>query len=217
MVGGNDMTLLSKLQSTKNDKEAKGVIISESYSGAEIKQLLQAQLNNQNISSKLQSELDNAKAVYVNGEHPLKEDVFYRIYPNNFIWKIIRDVQKSPRETAPQERKGTQNKAVPQKKKLSFYKWLNQLLNITKEEFVSLSVADKHNLTANYRRYLAGKSYFVQVADLRTLSSYIRQGFVYGCMDCGAQFEEDDLAYALNTGECQYCHKILRNVKCICK
>lgn len=211
------MALLDKLRNARNDKEARRIIISESHSGAEIKQLLQARLENQNISSKLRSELDNAKTVYVNGEHPLKEDVFYRIYPNNFIWKIVRDVQKSPRKAATQEHKESQVKVVPKNKRLSFYKWLNQLLHISKEDFIKLSVADKHGLTTNYRRYLAGKYFTMTVTNFVTLRSYIESGFVCGCGDCGAGFEEDDFAFALETGECPYCHGRLDSVKCMYK
>lgn len=213
------MTLLNKLQKAKNDKDIKRIITEDSYSGTEIKEMLFTQFDScqMMISSKLQSELDNAKVVYVNGEHPLKEDVFYRIYPNNFIWKIVRDVQKSPREVAPQEHKKSQAKVVTEKKKLSFYKWLNQLLHIDKEEFVNLSVADKHDLTANYRRYLAGKHFFMTVTNFVTLHSYIESGFVCGCGDCGVEFEEDDFAFALETGECPYCHDVLNSVKCAYK
>lgn len=33
------------------------------------------------------------------------------------------------------------------------------------------------------------------------------------CLHCGTEFEEDDYAYAWETGLCQYCHKPLHNGK----
>ena len=35
------------------------------------------------------------------------------------------------------------------------------------------------------------------------------QGKIVGCLKCGMNFEEDDYAYASETGLCQYCHQII--------
>jgi len=35
------------------------------------------------------------------------------------------------------------------------------------------------------------------------------QGKIDGCLKCGAVFEDDDYAFASETGLCQYCHKTI--------
>lgn len=35
----------------------------------------------------------------------------------------------------------------------------------------------------------------------------IKTGEKVACIECGSIFENDDLAFTLETGECQYCHQ----------
>ena len=44
------------------------------------------------------------------------------------------------------------------------------------------------------------------------LYSLINDRSVKGCANCGAEFEDDDFAFALETGICQHCHKLLDKV-----
>ena len=34
----------------------------------------------------------------------------------------------------------------------------------------------------------------------------------FACVECGAVFEDDDLAFTYETGLCQYCHKAVGNL-----
>ena len=52
----------------------------------------------------------------------------------------------------------------------------------------------------------------VKVHDYGALHYCINKNTIAGCGYCKANFEEDDLAYALETGKCQYCRSILDNV-----
>lgn len=52
----------------------------------------------------------------------------------------------------------------------------------------------------------------VNVHDFKALHYCIEKGTVIGCGYCEAIFEEDDFAFALNTGQCQYCHSTLMKV-----
>lgn len=43
---------------------------------------------------------------------------------------------------------------------------------------------------------------FVQV-----VTSEVKDGHKFACVECGAVFEDDDLAFVHEVGECPYCHK----------
>lgn len=44
---------------------------------------------------------------------------------------------------------------------------------------------------------------------MQQLKSLIDRGIVKGCGNCNAEFEDDDFAFALETGTCQYCNEVL--------
>lgn len=66
------------------------------------------------------------------------------------------------------------------------------------------------------------KKYFIDTCDLRditstddfgrTVTSEIKAGNKIACIKCGAVFEDDDLAYAHETGLCQYCHAKIKAI-----
>ena len=39
-----------------------------------------------------------------------------------------------------------------------------------------------------------------------------KAGHKIACAECGAVFDDDDLAYGYETGLCQYCHKLIRAI-----
>lgn len=43
----------------------------------------------------------------------------------------------------------------------------------------------------------------------KDLKEKLESGEVIRCAKCGAIFEEDDGAFAVETGECQYCHELM--------
>lgn len=49
----------------------------------------------------------------------------------------------------------------------------------------------------------------VNVCNMQQLKSLIDRGIIKSCGNCKAEFEEDDFAFALETGTCQYCHEVL--------
>lgn len=46
----------------------------------------------------------------------------------------------------------------------------------------------------------------------RVVVPALRAGHKIACVECGAVFEDDDLAFAHETGHCQYCHKEIEAV-----
>lgn len=56
------------------------------------------------------------------------------------------------------------------------------------------------------------KKNIVNIHDINSLRYCIKKDTVAGCGYCEAIFEEDDFAYALETGTCQYCHSTLMKV-----
>lgn len=45
---------------------------------------------------------------------------------------------------------------------------------------------------------------------VRVVAPEIKAGRKVACMECGAIFEDDDLAFVHETGECPYCHARVR-------
>lgn len=56
------------------------------------------------------------------------------------------------------------------------------------------------------------KKNIVNIHDINALRYCIKKDTVAGCGYCEAIFDEDDFAYALETGKCQYCHSTLLKV-----
>ena len=50
---------------------------------------------------------------------------------------------------------------------------------------------------------------FCNVFGYNDLKRELESGKIIGCAKCNAEFEEDDKAFALETGECPYCHKLM--------
>lgn len=50
---------------------------------------------------------------------------------------------------------------------------------------------------------------FVNIFGANQLIEEIENGHVIGCGHCGSKFEEDDKAFAINVGECPYCHHLI--------
>ena len=63
---------------------------------------------------------------------------------------------------------------------------------------------------------------YIDTSDLRHVStvddfdrvviSETKAGNQIACTECGAVFEDDDFAYAHETGLCQYCHKAIKDL-----
>ena len=49
----------------------------------------------------------------------------------------------------------------------------------------------------------------VNITNMQQLHSLIDRGMIKGCGHCNAEFDDDDFAFALETGTCQCCHEIL--------
>ena len=49
----------------------------------------------------------------------------------------------------------------------------------------------------------------VNITNIQQLHSLINRGIIKGCGYCKAEFDDDDFAFALETGTCQYCHEVL--------
>lgn len=49
----------------------------------------------------------------------------------------------------------------------------------------------------------------VNITNMQQLKSLIDRDILKGCGYCKAEFDDDDFAFALETGTCQYCHEIL--------
>lgn len=45
------------------------------------------------------------------------------------------------------------------------------------------------------------------ITDFVVVVSHIRREQKVACVECGSTFENDDLAFVAETGECPYCHK----------
>lgn len=56
------------------------------------------------------------------------------------------------------------------------------------------------------------KERMVEVDNMKHLHSLIQNRDIKGCGHCKSTFEEDDFAYALETGTCQYCHSVLEEL-----
>ena len=51
-----------------------------------------------------------------------------------------------------------------------------------------------------------------KVKNMKELMAAIKRNEITGCGSCEADFEEDDFAYAMETGECPYCHEVLEEL-----
>lgn len=49
----------------------------------------------------------------------------------------------------------------------------------------------------------------VNITNMQQLHSLINRGIIKGCGHCNAEFDDNDFAFALETGTCQCCHEVL--------
>ena len=48
---------------------------------------------------------------------------------------------------------------------------------------------------------------FCTITGYKQMRKEFESGHVIGCAKCNSEFEEEDFAFALETGTCPYCHK----------
>lgn len=54
---------------------------------------------------------------------------------------------------------------------------------------------------------------YVTAMSMKDLTKLINNGEFSKCRHCHSEYEDDDYAFALETGTCPYCHEIITNTK----
>lgn len=91
---------------------------------------------------------------------------------------------------------------------------ISEMKDIAKSNDISLNKQIERVLESYLiRRKLNVETEVSGVSNLVTVSYLIDEGKVAGCGHCGNIFEEDDFAFAKETGGCPYCRKTLTQIK----
>lgn len=48
-----------------------------------------------------------------------------------------------------------------------------------------------------------------EIESMEELVNAVNDGEVEGCGHCDTEFDDDDLGYVVETGECPYCHEVI--------
>lgn len=91
-------------------------------------------------------------------------------------------------------------------------KILSEMRDVAYSNNISLNKQIEQVLSSYLIRRKA-KSIEVEVENVLSLCQLLDSGKVTGCGHCGSEFEEDDFAFAKETGGCPYCKSILTKVK----